>query len=470
MNPPHDPLLAQVNSYFDKAAAHFDYPSGLLEQIKVCNSVHRMAFPLRRDDGSLEVIHGWRAQHSLHRLPTKGGIRFALEVDEEEVMALAALMTYKCALVDVPFGGAKGAVRIDRSKYSEGELERITRRYVYELYAKNLIGPGLDVPAPDYGTSMREMAWVVDTYAALAPSSVDALASVTGKPLGQGGVRGRVEATGRGLYFAVREACGYEEDMSALGLPAGLAGKRVVVQGLGNVGYHAAKFIQEGGGVLVALAEREGAIAAPGGLDVDKVVLHRRATGSILGFPGAVDVTPSSDALELDCDVLVPAALENVVTEDNVDRIRAKIIVEGANGPLTAPASERLLKRGVLIVPDIYANAGGVTVSYFEWVKNLSHLRFGRMEKRFEERSNERILHGVEELTGMKFSSEARMRAVASAGEEDLVNSGLEETMISAYSELRAIQRDRKVDLRTAAFINAIGKVARAYVERGIFP
>lgn len=470
MNPPHDPLLAQVNSYFDKAAAHFDYPSGLLEQIKVCNSVHRVAFPLRRDDGSLEVIHGWRAQHSLHRLPTKGGIRFALEVDEEEVMALAALMTYKCALVDVPFGGAKGAVRIDRSKYSEAELERITRRYVYELYAKNLIGPGLDVPAPDYGTSMREMAWVVDTYAALAPSSVDALASVTGKPLGQGGVRGRVEATGRGLYFAVREACGYEEDMSALGLTPGLAGKRVVVQGLGNVGYHAAKFIREGGGVLVALAEREGAITAPGGLDVEEVLAHRRATGSILGFPGAVDIAPSADALELDCDVLVPAALENVVTEDNVDRIRAKIIVEGANGPLTAPASERLLKRGVLIVPDIFANAGGVTVSYFEWVKNLSHLRFGRMEKRFEQRSNERILHGVEELTGMTFTPEARMRAAASADEEDLVNSGLEETMISAYSELRAIQRDRKVDLRTAAFINAIAKVARAYIERGIFP
>ncbi|HUF64350.1 MAG TPA: Glu/Leu/Phe/Val dehydrogenase [Gemmatimonadaceae bacterium] len=469
MEPSHAPLLAQVNSYFDKAAAHFDYPAGLLSQIRVCNSVYRMSFPLQRDDGTLEVIHGWRAQHSRHRLPTKGGIRFALEVDEEEVMALAALMTYKCALVDVPFGGAKGAVRIDRTKYSDAELARITRRYVYELYAKNLIGPGLDVPAPDYGTGMREMAWVVDTYAALAPS-VDALASVTGKPLGQGGVRGRLEATGRGLYFALREACSHEEDMAPLGLAAGLAGKRVIVQGLGNVGYHAAKFIQEGGGVIVALAEREGAVASPGGLDVEDVMEHRRATGSILGLRGARDVPLTGEALELDCDVLVPAALENVVTEDNVDRIRAKIIVEGANGPLTAAASERLLKRGVLIVPDIFANAGGVTVSYFEWVKNLSHLRFGRMEKRFEERSNERILRGVEELTGLKFESGARMRAAASAGEEDLVNSGLEETMISAYTELRAIQRDRKVDLRTAAFINAIGKIARAYIERGIFP
>jgi glutamate dehydrogenase (NAD(P)+) len=470
MEPSHVPLLAQVNSYFDKAAAHFDYPAGLLQQIRVCNSVYRLAFPLQRDDGSLEVVHGWRAQHSLHRLPTKGGIRFAMEVDEEEVMALAALMTYKCALVDVPFGGAKGAVRIDRAKYSDAELERITRRYVYELYAKNFIGPGLDVPAPDYGTGMREMAWVVDTYAALAPSSVDSLASVTGKPLGQGGVRGRLEATGRGLFFALREACSHERDMAALGLKGGLAGKRVIVQGLGNVGYHAAKFIQDGGGVIVALAEREGAVAAPGGLDVEEVTAHRRASGSILGFPGGRDVPLTSDALELDCDVLVPAALENVITADNVDRIKAKIIIEGANGPITAGASERLLKRGVLIVPDIFANAGGVTVSYFEWVKNLSHLRFGRMEKRFEERSNERILQGVEELTGLKFESEARMRAAASAGEEDLVNSGLEETMISAYRELRTIQQDRGVDLRTAAFINAIGKIARAYIERGIFP
>jgi glutamate dehydrogenase (NAD(P)+) len=470
MTPGHLPLLAQVNSYFEKAAVHFDYPAGLLEQIKVCNSIHHMAFPLKRDDGTLEVIHGWRAQHSLHRMPSKGGIRFAPEVNEDEVMALAALMTYKCALVDVPFGGAKGAVRIDRNAYSDAELERITRRYVYELHAKNLIGPGLDVPAPDYGTGMREMAWVVDTYVALAPSSVDGLASVTGKPLTQGGIRGRVEATGRGVFYCVREACTHEEDMAAVGLTPGLTGKRVVVQGLGNVGYHAARFIQEGGGVIVGLAEMEGAIASPAGLDLESVIAHRRTRGSILGFAGARDVQPTQAALELECDVLVPAALENVITAENADRIRAKIIVEGANGPLTAEASERLLQRGVLIIPDILANSGGVTVSYFEWAKNLSRLRFGRMEKRFEQQSNERILRGVEELTGQRFTPEAAVRASASADEEDLVNSGLEETMVTAYNELRMIQQDRNVDLRTAAFINAIGKVARAYVERGIFP
>jgi glutamate dehydrogenase (NAD(P)+) len=471
MTTAHVPMFAQVNKYFDKASAYLDLAPGLLSQIKACNSVYRMQFPLKRDDGTIEVINGWRAQHSVHRLPTKGGIRFAPQVDEDEVSALAALMTYKCALVDVPFGGAKGAVRIDRSKYSDDELERITRRYTYELFAKNLIGPGMDVPAPDYGTGPREMAWIVDTYATLALGQIDALGCVTGKPVTQGGVRGRAESTGRGVYFALREALNDKEDMKARKIAPGVEGKSVVVQGLGNVGYHAAKFIQEGGGVLVALSEREGSIFAEKGLDLEKVMEHRKATGSILGFPGiATSSSNNGDALELDCDVLVPAALENVITDENVDRIKARIIVEGANGPITADASEKLLGRGVLIVPDIYTNAGGVTVSYFEWVKNLSHMRFGRMEKRFQERSNERILAGVEHLTGLRFTPEEHERVSAAAGEEELVNSGLEETMISAYKELRVIQQDRNVDLRTAAFINAIGKVAMAYQQRGIFP
>ncbi|MDP9179685.1 MAG: Glu/Leu/Phe/Val dehydrogenase, partial [Gemmatimonadota bacterium] len=446
------------------------HPPGLLEQIKECNSVFRISFPLKRDDGTIEVIHGWRAQHSVHRLPTKGGIRFAAHVDEDEVSALAALMTYKCALVDVPFGGAKGAVRIDSRHYSEAELERVTRRYTYELFTKNLIGPGVDVPAPDYGTGPREMAWILDTYASLAPGSIDAYGCVTGKPVTQGGVRGRAESTGRGVYFALREAVCFAEDVAPLGITPGVGGKRVVVQGLGNVGYHAAKFIQEGGGLLVALAEREGAIFLDRGLDLENVMAHRKETGSILGFPGARDIATSSEALEVECDILVPAALENQITGENVDRIRAKIIVEGANGPITADASERLLSRGTLIVPDIYTNAGGVTVSYFEWVKNLSHMRFGRMEKRFSEKSNERILEGIEHLTGLNFPPEERDHATSTVNEEELVNSGLEETMVAAYAELRAIQKDRGVDLRTAAFINAIGKVALAYQERGIFP
>lgn len=470
MTTQHIPFFAQVNKYFDKAAAHLDLPAGLLAQIKACNSVYRVQFPLRRDDGSIEVMNGWRAQHSVHRLPSKGGIRYAPNVDEDEVSALAALMTYKCALVDVPFGGAKGAVRIDTTKYSVAELERVTRRFTYELYAKNLIGPGLDVPAPDYGTGPREMAWIVDTYAMLAPGTIDALGCVTGKPVTQGGVRGRTQATGKGVYFALRESVNDDEVMKPLGFKTGLAGKRVVVQGMGNVGYWTAKFIQEGGGIIIGLAEREGAITSQSGLDVEKVLQHRQETGSILKYPGATDVANSADALEMDCDVLVPAALENVITGENVDRIKAKIIVEGANGPVTADASEKLLSRGVLLVPDLYTNAGGVTVSYFEWVKNLSHMRFGRMEKRFQEHTNEQILAAVEQLTGKKMTESARRRAAEAAGEEELVNSGLEETMVAAYSELRAIQKEESVDLRTAAFMNAIGKVAMAYTQRGIFP
>jgi glutamate dehydrogenase (NAD(P)+) len=470
MSSEHIPFFAQVSQYFDKAAVYTGLPAGLLAQIKACNSVYRMRFPLKRDDGTIEVMNGWRAQHSVHRLPSKGGIRYAPNVDEDEVSALAALMTYKCALVDVPFGGAKGAVRIDTTKYSEAELERVTRRFTYELFAKNLIGPGLDVPAPDYGTGPREMAWIVDTYAMLAPGSIDALGCVTGKPVTQGGVRGRAQATGRGVFFALREALHDEEEMRQIGLKTGLAGKRVVVQGLGNVGYWTAKFIQEGGGILTGLAEREGAIYSESGLDVENVHKHRTEKGTILGFPGAKDISNTSEALEIECDVLVPAALESVITDENVDRINTKILVEGANGPVTANASEKLLARNVLIVPDLYTNAGGVTVSYFEWVKNLSHMRFGRMEKRFQEHTNEQIMLAVEELTGKKLSADARRKAIEAAGEEELVNSGLEETMVAAYAELRTIQKDRKVDLRTAAFINAIGKVAMAYTQRGIFP
>ncbi len=325
------------------------------------------------------MIHGWRVEHSHHKLPTKGGIRFAPDVNEEEVMALAALMTYKCAVVDVPYGGAKGGIRIDPRNYSVEELERITRRYTHELDKKGFIGPGIDVPAPDYGTGEREMAWIVDTYAAMHPGQLDALGCVTGKPLGQGGVKGRREATGRGLFYAIREACSHADDMKALGLTTGLEGKRVVVQGLGNVGYHAAKFCREAGALVIAIAEREGAILNPKGLHEEEVVQHRKGGASILTFPGATPLATTAAALELECDILIPAALENQFTADNAPRVKAKIILEGANGPTTPDADPIFRQKGLLVIPDIYANAGGVTVSYFEWLKNLSHVRFGRI-------------------------------------------------------------------------------------------
>jgi glutamate dehydrogenase (NAD(P)+) len=462
----------EVNQYFDQAAAFTDYPPGLLDQIRGCNSIYRFDFPLRRADGHIEVIRAWRVEHSHHKTPVKGGIRYAPEVHEEEVMALAALMTYKCAIVDVPFGGGKGGIRIDPRQYSVEELERVTRRYTHELVKKHFIGPGIDVPAPDYGTGEREMAWIADTYAALNPGQLDALGCVTGKPVTQGGVRGRREATGRGLFYALREACSQPADMQRLGLSVGLEGKRVVVQGLGNVGYHAAKFCREAGAVIVAIAEREGAITSTTGLHEDEVLAHRRTTNSILDFPGATNLTPTHAALELPCDVLIPAALEGVFTSDNAPRVQAKIILEGANGPTTPSADPIFRDKGVLIIPDLYANAGGVTVSYFEWVKNLSHVRFGRMSKRHEMANELAMLRTIEAATGKTFTDAERMEFAKGPDEEDLVNSGLEETMISAYHglvETKAAHPDVP-DLRIAAFLNAIHKVARSYKELGIFP
>ncbi len=467
----HPKFFDNVSKYFDRAAAFTQHPAGLLEQIKVCNSVYSFQFPIRTSRG-IEVISGWRVQHSHHKLPVKGGIRFSEDANEDEVKALAALMTYKCAVMDVPFGGAKGGIQIDPKKYSLEELERITRRYTSELIKKNFIGPGIDVPAPDYGTGAREMSWIADTYAAFHPGEIDALASVTGKPVSQGGVRGRFEATGRGVFFGLLEACSYEDDMKQIGLSAGLAGKTVVVQGLGNVGYHAALYCQQHGAIIKGLAEYEGAIVNEGGLDIEAVMKHRKETGSILNFPGSVNLADRNEALELECDILIPAALENQITGDNAPRINAKIVAEAANGPTTAAAEDILMKKDIMVIPDIYLNAGGVTVSYFEWLKNLSHVRFGRMGKRFEQNTNESLLRAVEGTTGKKLS-DAEIRTIARGADEiDLVNSGLQETMVAGYQQIRETWRsdERIPNLRTAAFINAINKVATCYGELGIFP
>ncbi len=463
-------FFGDVVRNFDRAAAYLKHPKGLLDQIKVCNSVYHFQFPVHTEDG-YEVVDAWRVEHSQHRLPTKGGIRYAEDVCEDEVMALAALMTYKCATVDVPFGGAKGGIRINPKKYTEEELQRITRRYTAELSKKNFIGPGIDVPAPDYGTGTREMAWIADTYQALNPGMIDAMACVTGKPISQGGIRGRGEATGRGVYYATREACRISQDMKALGIKTGLSDKRVVVQGLGNVGYHAAKFLQDDGCILVGLAEYEGAIYNPKGLNVDDVIKHRKETGSILDFPKAQNIQNTREALELDCDILVPAALEKQITLHNAPRIKARIISEGANGPTTPEAEEILIKKGVLLLPDMYANAGGVTVSYFEWLKNLQHVRMGRMAKRFTENSYLQLIAAVENATGKEMSETEKKRIARGPDEYALVNSGLEDTMISAYHNIREVWKQHKgADLRTAAFISAINRIAEAYMELGIFP
>ena len=463
-------FFKEVNRSFDRAAKYTDHDPGLLSQIKICNSVYKITFPLRRDDGSIEVIHGWRAEHSHHKSPTKGGIRYSLNVNEDEVMALSALMTYKCAIVDVPFGGGKGGIQINKRNYSKGELERITRRYTYELIKKNFIGPGVDVPAPDYATGEEEMSWIVDTYMAMV-SDVNGAACVTGKPIPQGGIRGRKEATGRGVFYGIKEACDNLEDMTELGLQRGLAGKRVVVQGLGNVGYHAAHLMQnEGDALIVGLAEYEGAIYNPKGFDVDDVFRFRQEHGSFMDYPGATILSKRGDALELDCDILVPAALENQLNSDNMHKVKARIIGEAANGPTTSQAHDFFKSRGALVIPDTYLNAGGVTVSYFEWLKNLSHVRFGRLEKRFTENSNRKLVGAFERIAGKKFAEDEISNIVHGADEEDLVSSGLEETMTTAYNQINEIRKQHNVDLRTAAFINAINKVAVSYQQLGIFP
>lgn len=465
-------FFESVERSFDKAAEFTQWDPGILEQIKACNAVYQMRFPVKRDDGTIEVMEAYRVQHSHHKLPCKGGIRFAAEVNQDEVMALAALMTFKCAIVNVPFGGGKGGIKINPKQYSPFELEKITRRYTAELVKKNFIGPGNDVPAPDYGTGEREMAWILDTYSSMRPGEVDAMACVTGKPVSQGGVRGRKEATGLGVFFGIREVCKMKDIMDKLGLNTGVKGKRVVVQGLGNVGYHSAKFFQQAGALIIGLAEYEGSIFNTKGLDVDAVYEHRKKTGSILNFPGASNFSKNTEALEMDCDILIPAALEQVITGENAPRVQAKIIGEAANGPLTPEADDVFIQKGTLVIPDMYLNAGGVTVSYFEWLKNLSHVRYGRMEKRFTENMNTHILEQIEELTGKQVSPKERQFIMHGADEIDLVQSGLEETMITATQEVMDVWTKTPAipNMRTAAYVVAINKVATSYAELGIFP
>ncbi|MEM6379019.1 MAG: Glu/Leu/Phe/Val dehydrogenase [Bacteroidota bacterium] len=462
-----------VQQYFDKAAVHTGLPQGLLDQIKVCNAVYQMYFPVKVGD-KVQVIEAYRVQHSHHRSPTKGGIRYSRHVNQQEVMALATLMTYKCAIVDVPFGGAKGGVRISPWDYNSEQLERITRRYTSELIQRNMIGPGLDVPAPDYGTGAREMAWIYDTYRTFKGENINAAGCVTGKPVNQNGIRGREEATGRGVFYGIREACNIEEDMKALGLEKGIKGKTFVVQGLGNVGSFTSKIMQdEGGAILTGVAEVEGAIYNPNGIDIYALLEYRKEHGTILNYPGAESMGKNerTKVLEFECDILIPAALENQITMENVHNIKAKMIAEAANGPITSLAEEVLIKKGVMILPDLYLNAGGVTVSYFEWLKNLSHIRFGRLQKRFDQNQYHAIVNLIESTTGKKIN-ERDKEIIKGADEIDLVRSGLEETMISAYQQIREVMKEKpKInDLRTAAFVLAISKISSDYMTLGIFP
>jgi glutamate dehydrogenase (NAD(P)+) len=465
-------FFESVQRNFDKAAAISKHPQGLLDQIKTCNAIYQMNFPVKIGK-EYQVIEAYRVQHSHHRLPTKGGIRFSHLVNQEEVMALAALMTYKCAIVDVPFGGAKGGVKISPRKYSPEELERITRRYTVELIRKNFIGPAVDVPAPDYGTGEREMAWILDTYQTFKGGEIDAAGCVTGKPVNQMGIRGRTEATGRGVFYGIRELCADAKMMAKLKLNVGIEGKTMVIQGLGNVGSYTGTICQVEGGVkVIGVSEQEGTIISNDNIDIVKLVEYRKAKGTILGFPGTTTLDKREDWVKIQCDILVPAALESQITKENAKSVKAKIIAEAANGPVTAEAEDILLKKGIVIIPDMYLNAGGVTVSYFEWLKNLSHHRFGRIEKRFDQNTYSNIMSTVENLTGKKIGNREKSVITKGADEIDLVRSGLEETMINSFHQiLDYYNRSKKIeDLRTAAFSCAIDKVANDYMTLGVFP
>lgn len=387
----------------------------------------------------------------------------------QEVEALASLMTYKCAVVDVPFGGAKGGIKIDPKKYSVEQLERITRRYTMELCQKKFIGPGVDVPAPDVGTGPREMAWIMDTYSQFNVGDVNAAGCVTGKPLSLGGVRGRNEATGLGVYYGIREFLSYPEVQKKTGVSGNMADNTVVVQGFGNVGYFAAKFFEENGAKIVGVGERDCAIYDPNGLNVEELHKYYKANGSFKGYSNTAQIyEESTKILETECDILIPAALERQIGLRNVANIKAKIIGEGANGPVTPDAHDVLESSGKVVVPDLLLNAGGVTVSYFEWLKNLSHVRFGRMNKKWDERARSKVVALVEENAGRALTEAERKAIVHGAEEADLVYSGLEDTMIQACQETRQTAELKKVDFRSAAYINAIQKIAAVYEGSGM--
>jgi len=468
---PTPSFSSNVDRMVDHAFGILKLDEGTAQAIKACNSVLQVKFPVKIR-GEIETFTGWRAVHSTHRLPAKGGIRFAPFSDQDEVEALAALMTYKCALVDVPFGGSKGALLIDPTKYSRDEMQMITRRYTLELVRKGFLNPATNVPAPDVGTGQREMAWIADTYKHLNPEDINYSACVTGKPVKQGGIRGRVEATGRGVQYAIREFFRHPKDVASANLDAGLAGKRIIVQGLGNVGYHAAKFLQEEDDSLItSIIEYNGVISNNQGLNVEEAYRYKIEHGSFEGYTGGTFSTDCKGALEKECDILIPAALERQITNENADRIQAKMIVEAANGPITFDADKILQERGVIIMPDIYVNAGGVTVSYFEWIRNLSHIRFGRMERRYDELRGNEYANLLEEATGAKLSESTRSMMVRGASELDLVRSGLDDTMRNAYQDMhKTLHSNENIkDLRTAAFVISIEKISSYYLDVGIY-
>ncbi|NQV37300.1 MAG: Glu/Leu/Phe/Val dehydrogenase [Candidatus Marinimicrobia bacterium] len=456
----------------DRAINEMKLPPGLSDQIKACKSVYKIQFPVKINR-KIEVFTGWRATHSEHRLPAKGGIRFDMNVNEQEVEALAALMTYKCALVDVPFGGAKGGLLIDPSKYSVENIEKITRRFALELTKRGFISSSRNVPAPDIGTGEREMSWIADVYRQLNSTDINHLAAVTGKPVSQGGINGRTEAVGRGIQYLLHEFFKHPAEVKKTRLSGNLENKQIIIQGFGNVGFHTAKFLsEEDGGKIIAIIEKDGAIYNERGLNIKKLSEYFRKYKKVEGFPDAKFIKDGNNVLQMQCDILIPAATESQITKNNAEKIKAPLIIEAANGPITYKADNILREKGTVIIPDIYANSGGVIVSYFEWIKNLSHIRFGRLERRFDELKGEKLINLLESVLNIKINDDLKNTFTNSSGavELDLVRSGLDDTMRQTFQEIVKMMYRGKtpMDYRTTSYVLAIEKIANSYIEMGI--
>jgi len=471
-----EPTFRQsVDTMYNRASRLLDLAPGLEEKIRVCNATYTVRFGVRLK-GKIQTFTGYRSVHSEHIEPVKGGIRFAKSVNQDEVEALAALMTYKCALVEIPFGGSKGGLCIDPREYKDEELEIITRRFAYELAKRDLIHPSQNVPAPDMGTGEREMAWIADQYSRMNTTEINSRACVTGKPLNAGGISGRIEATGRGIQYALREFFNHPNDMKKAKLKGTLAGKKIIVQGLGNVGYHAALFLStEDDALITSIIEKDGMLVNAKGLNVQKVYDHLTEHGNLIDCDEGKYIQETRNGLEQECDIIIPAAIEGTINLDNAENIKASLVIEAANGPITAAADEILNKKGVVIIPDMYANAGGVTVSYFEWVKNLSHIRFGRMRRRQEETRNSLLVKELNRIlkgSGLKtrLSNEFIKKYSEGAGEIELVRSGLDDTMVNAYQAMSEVwnSRDDVDNLRLAAYLLSIERIASTYHAKGL--
>ena len=458
-----------VNLHVDKSAKLLNFSDDLLEHLKSTHSLIKVNVGVVLD-GKINNFTGWRAVHSEHILPTKGGLRYSETVDQDDTEALASLMTYKCAIVNIPFGGAKGGLKINPKNYTMPQLREITKAFASKLINKGFISPALNVPAPDVGTSEREMEWILETYKTLKPDDINYRGCVTGKPLHRGGIAGRTEATGRGIEEVVREIFRHEDVVKEAGLKNELKDNEIIVQGFGNVGSNLAKHLyNRDNAKIVAIGEFDGYLYNKKGIDINALIKFFQKNKSINNPKLGEFKNKPSELLELDCDILIPAALENAITIDNVDKIKTKLIIEAANGPISFEADQKLFEKGVMIIPDIYVNAGGVVVSYFEWVKDISHIRFGRVEKRFQEQKILDIIDLIDKKTNTKTDFDTIKRIVHGADEEDLAFSGLEDSMRNAFIGIYNAKKQIKKSFRDSAYYVSLKKIRNFYTVEG-FP